>query len=221
MPWRATPAREPAWRHVRAWYTTQLPDAAIIEADSGHAGFHRAASRNAGVAEAARLGAGVVVVADADTLPSPDGLRAAIAGCGDGRLRFGYGTLRYLDAAGTADVLAGREPADGSSQRHNSSVLVLTPTAWAVAGGQDERFDGWGGEDDAFHAACDTLLGASIWCGGQALSLHHDDASRDVGSPRWAPNSALATRYVGARGKPGAMRALIAERDLIETRGGP
>lgn len=209
IPWRPSPGRVAAYDHVIRFYRAHLPDSRIVEADSGHQLFHRAASRNVGVADAGDVD--VIVVGDADTITEPAALHTAVATARDGRLHYAYDRFAYLDEQQTADVLAYRPVVLSDGRRHNSSLMVLTPDAWRAAGGQDERFDGWGGEDDAFYAAVCTLLGPPVWHPGLAVSLWHP-SERDVGSTRWQPNSDLARRYVTANGDTAAVRALIAER---------
>jgi hypothetical protein len=210
IPWRETPERKVAYDFVVAWYRQQLPDAPLVAADSGHDPFSRAASRNLCVRLAEDNGADVVVVNDADTVPDPAALRAAIDAAPDGRLHFGLDRMKYLTVDETAEVYAGR-PIWLDGNAHDSSVLVLTPAAWWAAGGQDERFCGWGGEDGAFCSAATALIGVA-WHTGCAMSLHHADAWRDVGSARWQPNSHLSMRYLLAIDNPDAVRQIIAER---------
>ncbi len=55
-----------------------LPDAMMMDVDSGHRPFSRAASRNVGVKYAQEAGFDAVVLNDADTLPEREPLLAAI-----------------------------------------------------------------------------------------------------------------------------------------------
>ena len=79
--------------------------------------------------------------------------------------------------------------------------------------GIDERFSGYGGEDDAIVAAAECLAKLRRDPQGLALSLFHADANRDIGSERHRPNMELAMRYIGARKSKKAMMRLIEERD--------
>jgi len=97
-------------------------------------------------------------------------------------------------------------------------VLVIRPDAWALAGGMDERFTGWGCEDSAFLAAADTLLGPSVRHPAQIVHLWHPTA--DTPGPGRDANYELLRRYRAAEGDVPAMRALIAER-APHDRGGP
>ncbi|MFE3202231.1 glycosyltransferase family 2 protein [Embleya sp. NPDC059237] len=215
LPWRAAdPARVRNHGHVRAYLRDHLPHATHLDTDSGHTPFSRAATRNHGIRRAAELGADVVVLCDADTLPDPDALHAAVEGAADGRLHLPHTSYRGLDEQGTTDYLCGAPLAACGTELmmtgSTGGVLVVRPDAWALAGGMDERFTGWGCEDTAFLAAADTLLGHSVRHSAQLVHLWHpkDDgpgAGRDA-------NYALLARYRAAEGNIPAMRALVTER---------
>lgn len=199
FPWRPTPDRLASFEIVRGWYIEALPEAEQITCDSRHEPFSRACSRNAVVTEAQSMGADVVVVSDADTIPTPAGLRSAIAAAVDGGLHYPFD--RYLYAG-----------SDNPPGGNTGGIYVCRPDVWWSFGGMDPRFDGWGGEDDQAHAAAECLIGPPTTHEGWAVSLPHSGACRDLGSARWQPNSDLAMRYHLARNDPRKMRALIAER---------
>ena len=199
FPWRPTTDRLAAFELVQDWYESALPDSVQLLCDSGHEPFNRAASRNLVVERALGHSADVVVVSDADTIPTPSGLRAAIGAAVDGGMHYPFDKYLY----------AGSDNPPGGN---TGGIYVCRPDVWLAFGGMDERFDGWGGEDDAAHAAAECLLGRPTTHPGFAVSLWHDGACRDLGSPRWRPNSDLSMRYNAARRDPAAMAALIAER---------
>lgn len=210
IPWRVTPDRTAPYEHVTAWYRTHLPDARIIPADSGHAEFNRAASRNAGVRAAGDVD--VVVLGDADTIPNPDALLAAITGAAaDGLPHVALDKMAHLTATETTRLLTGGTITPRKVLPHDSSCYAIRPAAWWRAGGQDERFTGWGGEDTSFTAACRTLLGPCVPHRGTAWALHHDETVRDFGSARHRPNLHLWRRYRAADENPAAMRTLVNE----------
>ncbi len=205
FPWRATVDRLPAFEIVRNWYESALPDAVQVVADSGDEPFSRAASRNLAVRLCEQHSPDVVVISDADTIPTPTGLAAAIAAAFDGGMHYPFD--RYLYAG-----------SDNPPGGNTGGIYVCRPDVWWQAGGMDERFSGWGAEDDALHAAFEALVGKPTCHPGFAVSLWHDGACRDLGSERWRPNSELNLRYNAARRDPAAMRALIAERETAGAR---
>ena len=213
IPWRPTPERQAARDHVVAWWCRVLPDAQVIEVDTDHHPYNLAAVRNECVRQAEALGAEVVVIADADgVLASPRPLYRAIMSAEDDRLHLPYTAQRYLDQAETESILGGGTP---STDGHpgNGGIYVVTPAGYAACGGSDERFSGWGGDDDGIVAAAMALTGIERHK-GTLWSLWHADERRPVGTAEHRPNANLAARYWNAKDRPEAMRALIAERSL-------
>lgn len=194
IPWRARTARVPAYHLVRAWYAVHVPEAQIMTVDTDHEPFNLGACRNAAVELAAGLGADVIIISDADTLPPPSALAAAIAQAGDHRLHIPFDNCVY---AGT----------DSPPGLANGGVHVVTPTFWETVGGQDERFVGWGGDDDQLVAVAKCLVGV-VRHPGLAVSLWHSDAERICAQP----NRDLVGEYWRAVSNPTAMRKLIAQR---------
>lgn len=211
VPWRPNPSRQAAWELVRDWWTTHLPDAEIITADTPHQPFVVAAARNEGVRLAERSGADVVVVADADTIPDPTGLSEAIDAAADGKIHQPYSRFGYLRRAATERAIESRQwPTPKTNLgRVSGGVWVCTPEAWRAVGGMDERFRAWGGEDDAFLAAAQTLRGF-VCHTGVGMSLWHTYGHRYLGRQHRL-NVALLRRYHRARGDIAAMRKLVSE----------
>lgn len=199
FPWRPTPDRLAGFEIVQSWYEWALLDSVQVVADSGHEEFSRAASRNLAVRLAQEYSPDVVVISDADTIPTPAGLTAAITAALNGGMHYPFDKYLY----------AGSDCTPGGN---TGGIYVCRPDVWWAVDGMDERFDGYGGEDDAFNASVEAILGKATCHPGFAVSLWHDGTCRDIGSPRWRPNSDLALRYNAARRSPEAMRQIIAER---------
>ena len=210
MPWRPQPGRIRAHDYVRAWWDQHFPGYPVVEVDTDHDPYNLAAARNAAVRAAEDRGADVVVITDADTVITPAAvIDRCIHAARDGRMHMPFTQQRYLTEAETDDLIAGRGvPLEG--RPGNGACYVIRPAAYWEAGGSDERFSGWGGDDDQLVAACTALIGLRRH-EGVALSLWHP-AVRDVGSPRHRPNAVLARRYWQAIHNPDRMRAIIAER---------
>lgn len=130
----------------------------------------------------------VVALADADLILHPAVLAGAFASC---RQHYDavrpFGALVDLDADETARVLAGGSvdlhdlPAERLNRQRSGEVLCFCGGAYLVrravydrVGGQDERFLGWGGEDDAMSIKLQKL-GCSLGViqEGLACHLHH------------------------------------------------
>lgn len=213
IPWRATTERLRAFRSVWGWYMRTLPDVRIVIADSACARWNAAAARNEGVRRAEGIGANLVVLADADTIPLEPNLRAAIEGAfSDGLLHLPYDA--YVRVKPNAVDLIDRgiypPPAMRGPRIRSaaSGACVLTVDAYWASGGQDERFEGWGGEDSSWICAVETLVGPVQRHPGRVFSIDHDRSSQE-----W-PNefTPLFKRYWAARGDKAAMLSLISER---------
>lgn len=95
--------------------------------------------------------------------------------------------------------------------------LMLHRDLWFAVGGMDERFRGWGHEDDAFGWALRAFYGPSESIPGLCVHLWHPRRGRSgrdfwEGQERQSPNHALAQQYRRAAFTPDAMRELIAGR---------
>ncbi len=210
MPWRPKPGRLAAHDTARAWWDQHFPSYEVVEVDTEHDQFNLAACRNAAVRAAEGMGAEVVVITDADVIFHPViTVDQCIDAARDGRVHMPFTEQVYLTEDETEALVSGR-PAPTSGAPGNGCCYIATPAAYWAAGGGDERFQGWGGDDDAFVAASETLVGLRRH-EGLAYSLWHP-AVRDIGSDRWRPNSDLAQRYWRARGSVRHMKRLIATR---------
>lgn len=153
MPWRAQPARLPAFEHVTAWWREH--GYRVVLGDSHHQPFNRAAARNA----AARKATGdVLVFSDADTIPDLLAVDTAItAARRHGGVWWPFTEYRYL----AATVQPGDNLASAAAEEiYPASVggtLVVRRDVFAELGGFDERFREWGGEDRAFELAAAAL----------------------------------------------------------------
>jgi hypothetical protein len=213
MPWRPQPGRTAAHDYVRDWWEQHFPYFEVVEVDTAHEPYNLAAARNLAVHAAEKRRADVVVITDADTVVATAATidRCVYAAYRDGRMHMPFRTYRYLTEAETADLYAGRSgPPTTGIGNANGGVHVVRPDAYWRAGGSDERFSGWGGDDDQLVAATTSLIGLRRHP-GLAFSLWHP-AVRDIGSERHRSNADLARRYWRAIRNPVAMRALIDER---------
>ena len=211
IPWRPAPSRVPAFDFVVDWYARHLPEFRIQTIDTDDDVFVLAACRNRGIA--AHDPDEVVVVCDADTLPEPEPLRAAvIAARTSGLVHLPYTEYHWLGREGDAQLRAGVPAAECDYELvigACSGVYVTTPRTWASHGGQDERFRGWGFEDAAWFLAHNALLGAEpVRHEGNVYALHH--AAEVRAGTRYDANAALMERYRAAEGDREAMAQLVA-----------
>jgi GT2 family glycosyltransferase len=128
------------------WLRHEFPDAAkrgqvVVEHVPGRTLFNKCAAHNAGGRRALQEGAEYLCFLDADTLVA------------DGFLPWLVENVqrdRFLIAA---------RRADGSDRHSLTGLIVLHADAFAQAGGFDETFTGWGGEDIEFRIRLALLHG--------------------------------------------------------------
>ncbi len=210
VPWRTDHGeREAIWRRLRS---TVWAGWDVYEGDSPHGEFSRSAARNA----AARLAGDwdLAIFADADAFVPEAQLRGAIRLSREsGRLVIPFSERPYLWPGEWDQVLSEGWISWRSDRpvKHLSvsAALVVPRRVFAAVGGYDERFSGWGFEDNAF------LRSVRVMAGG-VLRLHGPLWHFAVGHarkrhPNYASNRDLWRRYRAAR-TPEAMRALISER---------
>lgn len=145
--------------------------------------FNKARACNAGFSHAR---ATILALVDADTFVPKAALHASIEAVhGELDVVRPYGRLLELDedatrAIGEGGPLPDAPPAARDDAREGEriplcgGIAVLKSSAFESVGGMDERFEGWGGEDDALSVA---LTRAGLQCGileqGAAFHLAH------------------------------------------------
>jgi len=150
MPWRPTDDRTPAFEYVRKWWEDYGYH--IILGDTDHEKFNLSAARNAAVKQATT---GLVIVADADTIPDALALETAILACQrHGGVWWPFTEYRYLaDTVKPGDILDANTPFDKTYPNSVGGLMVIRRAEYWELGGYDERFTAWGGEDKAFEYA--------------------------------------------------------------------
>lgn len=222
-----------AW--VRRFWLTHLTDVEIIIGEDVGVPFSKASAVN----HAAQRARGrIFVVLDADAIMDPE----IVQRCAD-RLDAAATPLwfvpylrlyRFTQAAtmtklGTdpqaAYAMTSPPPADdvlptGKDYGHQfgALILIMPAAAFALVGGMDPRFRGWGGEDGSFMRALDTMYALHETTDNDVLHLWHAHPGGGYLRRRWIgqrmpnANSRLAQRYALSTGDPTLMRALLAER---------
>lgn len=200
IPWRDTDhGRAIACRWTCQTFRHLLPSVPLVLVDSGHEPFNRAASRNLGVSYADTRE--VVVISDADVMVErvrgsrTSALDAAVATAGDGRLHYPFTVCHYLTAEATADVYDGQLPdvsrVELSIPAAQGGLMVMRADTWRLAGGMDERFTGWGYEDNDWYTRVTRSIGAPARHHGVLWHLYHP-SERNSGTVHELSNRALA-----------------------------
>lgn len=211
--------RDLTWAWVRQWWRDNLPEFELFEGHHDEGPFNRSAAVNraAGVADwQAEAPWDVAVIIDSDVICDPTRVREAVAKAVEtGRMVLPFDVRKDLAQSGSQRVMHGFT---GNWQRfviHTytdmcSSVVIVTRQLWDEVGGFDESFSGWGFEDNAFAAACETFGGAPLLkIPGELWHLWHPTAKEGKkGTATHTRNKARADLYLAARGDREATRAL-------------
>jgi hypothetical protein len=229
IPWRPSPSRMPAYTRVRAFWAEHFPNWPVITADSDTAIFSLSRARNAAVAQATTP---VVVVADADTLPTPGNITKAVADPVGVCWPFTHYRVLAPEYVNTAlDELAAVPCLNawgGDGVAGVGGCLVTTTKEYWRLGGQPPEFIGWGHEETAFTYIVEALSTPKR-IKGDIYAFEHNTGSIDgyigakADSPGWdrdlARNEAQMGVYRRARGRAWLMRELIKARTGVDPLG--
>ena len=168
--------------------------------------FNRSRARN----EAFKCSTGdILVLSDADTICTPGQIVEAIR-----RVQSGvpwvvaHDKYYSLTEHYTNELLTERPDVDlGSLPKYESNwvmtntsqagVLVIPREGWEKVGGYDERFKGWGYEDNEFAVRLDREWGFHQRVSGPMLHLWHDPGE-NFSQPHIAHNELLYQKTVAA-----------------------
>ncbi len=213
--------RDATWAWVRRWWQEHQPDWPIYEGHHDVGPFNRSAAINraAGLADWEQPAPwDVAIIIDADVVNDAERTRYGVeVALSTGRMVLPFDVRRDLNPVGSKLVQAGRT-GDWSRYVHRtytemvSSVVIVTRQLWDQVGGFDETFVGWGFEDNAFAAACETYAGAPVLrVPGELWHLWHPTAAEGKrGTATHQRNQLRARRYLEARGDRAATDAIRA-----------
>jgi hypothetical protein len=217
VPWRGgDPERERLWEWTRAWWERKYPEWPIyVGVQEDDEPFNAAATRNKAAALAGDWDVAIVLDADAICETAREAVAEAWA---TQSYTLAFTRAIRLTPEETEIVMSGGPYPErkGPVGPIESMCVVLPRSVWDTVGGYDERFVGWGAEDNAMLVATTCLVGRHHTVPGEVWHLHHTPAAdSDRGDGPWRPietlkaNRALFDIYARAQGYPDAMRALI------------
>lgn len=183
IPWRSTgcPYRERSLEFLYKFYLDYFGNVSLSDSDQSKE-FNRAQARNLGVSKSS---AEIVVVTDSDLYVPIDQINEAIdlAKAVNNQVRP-FSSFGHMNRKSTEYFLNLREypPITKTSFETLSAewpglhggTFVINRDLWISLGGMDEKFSGWGGEDNAFNIRCQNRLGVSAEIvDGYAFHLFH------------------------------------------------
>ncbi len=211
------PDRDRLWTFARAKWAELFPDWPIVEGHHDEGPFNRSAAVNAAAELAGEWN--VAIVIDADVVPDPHAVRAAVAVARTGRPAIAFDHRKHLTAKGTTKIVdegfvGSWEPYVKTDLPDSvSGAYVVSRELWTAVGGFDELFVGWGWEDVAFRIATETIAGApparivgTLWHLWHVRSAENDNAR-----PTFVANRARGDRYKAARFRRDRIEELLVE----------
>lgn len=176
------PIREQAWGIVEAFYEQHLPGIPRLVHSATRVGerFLRATTRNQLVTIAQEQGFDIVVLVDADTLIHPDGIRRMVDRASRDDLFLGKPFLKGVNLPLEQQRQLAHAGIPWPPARFNDpgAAWVIRPESWWAAGGMDEGFQSWGGEDEAFDYLFAAVQGRTEYDRLPAVKTDHP-------TPRW------------------------------------
>lgn len=205
--------RDEVWGYLRDVYWSYKPGYRVIEGQHTDGPFNRSKAIND--AATRRYWDDVAVISDADSFVPEDQLDAAVEkACDTGKMVSPFTFVVQLSEACTRGQVAtggvlnlrnlGVDNVRTKSIETQSNVIVVPRELWDVIGGFDERFVGWGGEDNAFWRAAEIQRGDVLRLSGSAFHLWHPPASDKntrMQDPQYLSNLALSNKYMRCRTK--------------------
>lgn len=205
------------WAASKERWQRLLPDIPIYEGhheEEGPFSLARASNRASALAGDWEM----AVYVGADFLAGgEEQIRAAIVkSMRTGRLTLAHNTTVMLHELPSEDVRQGAEPDHSMGDVYTNSftgVLTVPRKLWDQVGGFDERFIGWGWDDQAFWASCWALAGRFDRVNGTIYHLWHPRVRVDnEENPYYQQNEILGRRYLEAKTNRREMMKIIAER---------
>lgn len=211
--------RDTAFRWVQNFYRRMMPEAEVCIGKLVNEPFSRSKAINLAAKLASR---DIYIIADGDIVYNPSLMLETIKQMQKSRwvipfsriLRLSEPVSRQIleqDACWPPKVEPDTEPAHAAY--FVGGLNVLTKSAFEAVQGYDERFIGWGGEDEAFAYSLDTLVGEHVRLDGVITHFWHPFVG-PKGNPHYETNYQLYLRYKAARGNKKAMTDLIRERSV-------
>lgn len=207
---------------VLKWWRANFPEAQVCMGRNFDEPFHRGRARNDAALNARR---DVLVIADADTIPDAAAVAAAVQAVTDREapwvLPYAENSYFNLSESSTQWVLGCNPatttipaPTNPEAFEHQitswAGCLVVPRVAFEAVGGYDERFTGWGYEDNAFRIALDTIVGKHQRLAAHCCHLWHPvTAELTWDQPFITENRTLYRRYERAQGDAGLMREVL------------
>ena len=221
MPYRSDNGpRDRAFRWVKEFYQKMLPEAEICVSDCTTNLFSRAQAVNNSAKQAT---GDIFIIADADIILDPDIIKKSVQLLNEHAWVIPYSHVKHISKKSTKALL-NTDPswptqihfevsrtANAVARNFVGGLNIIPRNNFEAVGGFDERFLGYGAEDDAFGHSVNTLSGHYLRLDTDIFHLWHPKVATKS-NPNYKANCALLKRYVHARKSKKKMLNIINER---------
>ncbi|QCJ41548.1 glycosyltransferase [Bacillus sp. S3] len=221
--------RAKAFEWIKRYYARVMPEAELCLGLINEEDINKSKAVNLAAKQATK---DIFVIADADVVYNPNIIVEAIRLLDKAAWVVPFTEVYNIEWQGTKRLLKTKPtwPIDIKYEECSKSkwvyegfagkLFIIPRENFEAVGGFDERFIGWGGEDDAFSHAVRTLCGEIVNVKGKIFHLWHPSSNYQT-NPHGKANADLLGRYKQASGNKKKMTKLINERksslDKIKT----
>ncbi|ETI66288.1 galactosyltransferase-related protein [Neobacillus vireti] len=212
--------RAKAFEWIKRYYARAMPEAELCLGLINGEDINKSKAVNFAAKKATK---DIFVIADADVVYNSNIIVEAIKLLDKAAWVVPFTEVYNIEWQGTERLLKTKPkwPIDVKYEECNKSnwvyegfagkLFVIPRVNFEAVGGFDERFIGWGGEDDAFSHAVRTLCGEIVNIKGKLFHLWHPSSNYQT-NPHGKANAELLGRYMQASGNKKKMTKLIYER---------
>ncbi|MFZ7944747.1 galactosyltransferase-related protein [Neobacillus sp. 19] len=209
--------REEAFEWIKRYYAAVMPDAELCLGVYSDNEINKSKAVNQAVKKATK---DILVIADADIVYDPKIILKSIELLKEAAWVVPFTEIYDVPKEATKYLISkqpswplrvGVEECNKANWIYKgfAGKLNVIPRAnFEAVGGFDERFIGWGGEDDAFSHAVNTICGKFVNIEAKVFHLWHPTAYTDSN----LNNQKLLNRYLSASGNKYDMLKIITER---------
>ncbi len=205
--------RDTVFEFVKKFYAQLMPQVELCIGSSNSKLFSRSQAINAAAKQATR---DIFVIADSDIIYNPEMLIQAIEHVKQYAWVVPYTEVIDLNRDVTENLLKSEVtwPINGEGEPrkwvNTGGINVIPRKNFQKVRGFDERFIGWGREDDAFTIAMNTICGPFYRMPTSIYHLWHEKVGA-VGNPNIQNNNKLLLRYKKWQNNRKAMLRLVKE----------
>ncbi|QNU27141.1 glycosyltransferase [Geobacillus sp. 46C-IIa] len=213
--------RDRNFQWVKAFYETMFPEAEICVGISDEEPFNRAQAINLAAKQATR---DIFIIVDGDIFCDPHVMKEAVEQAVNAPwvipfrkiVRIGEESSRnLLNEPPTWPVeVADVDIIHTSEFTYLGGLNIISRDHFMEVGGFDERFSGWGGEDDAFSCAVNTLCGRYKRLEHTIYHLWHPPVGYE-NNPNGERNLALRQLYYEANNDKGKMKRVLSQAKSV------